>query len=220
MASKSKEATEPSPLKTRGKGGTSDNNETIERILNAAEEEFAEKGVFGARVDQIAKRADVAKALIYYYFNGKEELLKAVIKRTFEKSGEYKRTFLNNQKEGEDTFDALSHAGATYIGDQLNVFRIMMVELLRKENTGGEIFTIMDDFFNGLKRSSSDPMLSKKLNSEEVQPELFFFGSIPLMLFLLLEDKWLTHYQIDRAALRAQFFSSAATVMRSLLTKD
>jgi AcrR family transcriptional regulator len=219
MALKPKEEAEHLPLKTRGKGGTSESNATIEQILSAAENEFAEKGVSGARVDQIAKRANVAKALIYYYFNGKEELLKAVIKRTFEKSSEYKRTFLNTGKEGEDIFDALSHAGATYIGDQLNVFRIMMVELLRKENTGGELFTIMDELFAGLKQSSSDPTLSKKLNSEEVQPELFFFGSIPLMLFLLLEDKWLAHYQVDREALRAQFFSSAATVMRSLLMK-
>ena len=47
-----------------------------ERILDAARSEFAEKGFDGARVDEIAKRADVNKALIYYYFKGKDELLK------------------------------------------------------------------------------------------------------------------------------------------------
>jgi len=40
--------------------------ETTARILEAARDEFAEKGFAGARVDTIARRAGVNKATLYY----------------------------------------------------------------------------------------------------------------------------------------------------------
>ena len=52
-----------------------------ERILKAATDVFAEKGYDAAGVDEIAKRADVTKPLIYYYFKGKKTILEELIKR-------------------------------------------------------------------------------------------------------------------------------------------
>ena len=52
-------------------------------ILDAAEEEFAKSGLAGARTDAIAARTGVTKAMIYYYFSGKEELYQAVLDRAF-----------------------------------------------------------------------------------------------------------------------------------------
>jgi TetR/AcrR family transcriptional regulator len=51
------------------------------RILEAALREFAEKGLAGARTDQIAAQAGVNKALIYYYFESKEKLYSAVLEK-------------------------------------------------------------------------------------------------------------------------------------------
>jgi TetR/AcrR family transcriptional regulator len=50
-----------------------------ESILRAAERAFAEAGLSGARVDLIARRAGVNKALLYYYFESKEGLYRAVL---------------------------------------------------------------------------------------------------------------------------------------------
>src|SRR6201997_3516520 len=47
---------------------------TVQRILRAAEENFAERGLAGARIGAIARAARVNKALLYYYFSSKEEL--------------------------------------------------------------------------------------------------------------------------------------------------
>lgn len=52
-------------------------------IMNAATEEFAAKGYGGARMEEIARRADVNKAAIYYHIGGKAELYEAVLQRTF-----------------------------------------------------------------------------------------------------------------------------------------
>ena len=48
-------------------------------ILQAAVREFSREGVAGARIDAIARRAHVNKALLYYYFKDKEALYSAVL---------------------------------------------------------------------------------------------------------------------------------------------
>jgi len=50
------------------------NQESRDRILNAALGEFSAHGLAGARMDQIASAAGVNKALLYYYFQSKEQL--------------------------------------------------------------------------------------------------------------------------------------------------
>ncbi|MCB9674457.1 MAG: TetR/AcrR family transcriptional regulator [Alphaproteobacteria bacterium] len=58
-------------------------NETAQRILDAAEEAFADAGFAGARVNAIATAAGVNKAMLYYYFESKEGLYRAVLERVF-----------------------------------------------------------------------------------------------------------------------------------------
>ena len=50
-------------------------------LLDAAQTEFAEKGLAGARTNVIAARAGVNKQLIAYYFDGKQGLYDAVVER-------------------------------------------------------------------------------------------------------------------------------------------
>ncbi len=45
--------------------------------------EFAQEGVAGARTDAIARSAGVNKALLYYYFEDKEALYRAVLDQVF-----------------------------------------------------------------------------------------------------------------------------------------
>ena len=55
---------------------------SIERILAAARVEFAEHGFSGARVDAIAARAGVNKALLYYHVGGKAALFERILHNT------------------------------------------------------------------------------------------------------------------------------------------
>jgi TetR/AcrR family transcriptional regulator len=54
-------------------------DQTRARILDAAIAEFSENGLAGARTEQIAEAAGVNKALLYYYFQGKEALYGAAL---------------------------------------------------------------------------------------------------------------------------------------------
>ena len=52
---------------------------TRARILDAAVRQFSANGLAGARTEQIAEEAGVNKALLYYYFKGKEDLYDATL---------------------------------------------------------------------------------------------------------------------------------------------
>jgi TetR/AcrR family transcriptional regulator len=76
----------PSPTGRRGSWrtpGALRRPATAQRILAAAEHEFAEHGIEGARTDQIVRAAGVNKALLYYYFGSKEKLYAAVLESLF-----------------------------------------------------------------------------------------------------------------------------------------
>jgi AcrR family transcriptional regulator len=54
--------------------------ERLPQLLDAATEEFTERGYAGASMAGAAARAGVAKALLYHYFPGKAELFEAVVR--------------------------------------------------------------------------------------------------------------------------------------------
>ncbi|EHP40717.1 TetR family transcriptional regulator [Cupriavidus basilensis OR16] len=56
---------------------------TRRRILDAATEEFAKGGLAGARVDQIARRAETNERMLYYYYGSKEGLFLAVLEKQY-----------------------------------------------------------------------------------------------------------------------------------------
>jgi AcrR family transcriptional regulator len=57
--------------------------ETRNNILLVAAREFADKGLSGARIDEIAEKTNSSKRMIYYYFGGKDELYRAVLERCY-----------------------------------------------------------------------------------------------------------------------------------------
>lgn len=66
------------PGRPEGKAST---DNTSERILDAAEEVFADVGYSGATLRMVASRAEVTQALISYYFGSKYGLYEAVFIR-------------------------------------------------------------------------------------------------------------------------------------------
>src|SRR3954447_15450988 len=57
---------------------------TRQKLLAAARREFADCGLAGARVDEIAARAGVNKQLVYHYFGDKDALYLAVLEWVYE----------------------------------------------------------------------------------------------------------------------------------------
>lgn len=57
---------------------------TRKKILDAAIEEFAERGLSGARIDSIAQRSGANMRMIYHYYGNKEQLYVYVLDHVYE----------------------------------------------------------------------------------------------------------------------------------------
>src|ERR1035438_8897932 len=59
-------------------------NTTEKKILDAAKIVFLEKGFDGARMQEIADKAKINKALVHYYFRSKDKLFDAIFQEAFQ----------------------------------------------------------------------------------------------------------------------------------------
>ncbi len=62
---------------------TNDPARTMAGIMEVAMAEFSEKGLSGARIDEIAAATKTSKRMIYYYFGSKEGLYLAVLEESY-----------------------------------------------------------------------------------------------------------------------------------------
>lgn len=68
----------------RGSGSRrKDPEATKANILLVATKEFAEHGLSGARIDEIAAQTRTSKRMIYYYFGGKDDLYRRVLEECY-----------------------------------------------------------------------------------------------------------------------------------------
>ncbi len=68
---------------------------TKEKILRAAETAFAERGLYGARVDEIAELAGVNKRMIYAHFGSKDDLYLAVLDAVYGRIADEEQNILS-----------------------------------------------------------------------------------------------------------------------------
>jgi len=137
----------------------------MESLLNAAMEEFLEKGYESATVDTIARKAGVSKGGLYHYFNNKEELLMAVNRKLTEPVFEmaekacanssaleglkqYIREYLSHwaghRKELKVFFLSLSKSFESqllmeYYKEYINEYTAFVTDLFKKAMDAGEI---------------------------------------------------------------------------------
>src|SRR5512132_2561490 len=81
----------PAPRQRRKVANVGQGSAARDAILQAAQREFAAKGLGGARVDEIAQRAGANKQLIYYYFGSKDDLYRAALEAVYAEIRELER---------------------------------------------------------------------------------------------------------------------------------
>jgi TetR/AcrR family transcriptional regulator len=80
-----------------------------QRIIEAAIEEFARKGLDGARVDEIARRSGINKTLLYHHVGNKDRLFTAALEATYQTIRERQRDFVARQMDPETGVRQLVH---------------------------------------------------------------------------------------------------------------
>ena len=81
-------------------------SDSCRKVLHAAAAVFAEEGFAGARVDTIAERAGVNKAMVYYHVGDKACLYEAVLSETLDRAREALDTALAKPSSPEERFRA------------------------------------------------------------------------------------------------------------------
>ncbi|WJF91661.1 TetR/AcrR family transcriptional regulator [Paraburkholderia bonniea] len=105
---------------------------TRRRILLAAAEEFASGGLSGARVDQIARRAETNERMLYYYFGSKEQLFTAVLEHAFGVLNEAERTLNLDGVAPVEAVTRLAHFVWDFYRDHPELLRLLNNENLHE----------------------------------------------------------------------------------------
>jgi len=100
------------------------------RILEAAEIEFSEKGIFGARVDEIALKAGINKRMLYEYFGNKEELYKTVLYNVYKRIADIDEKILSTEKDSIESFKEIIVVYYEFLAMNPTFVRMIMWENL------------------------------------------------------------------------------------------
>jgi AcrR family transcriptional regulator len=100
-----------------------------DRILAAAALEFAERGFAGARVDRIARRARVNKAMLYYHFTSKQRLYRTLLRGMFTRAADRLHEVAASHHSPSAKIDRAIAAMAAFIEEHAVFPAIMLREV-------------------------------------------------------------------------------------------
>jgi TetR/AcrR family transcriptional regulator len=100
-----------------------------DRILAVAALEFAERGFAGARVDRIARRAKVNKAMLYYHFKSKQGVYRTLLRQIFTLAAERLRAIAALDLAPAEKVDRVIAGMAELVGEHPYFPAIMMREV-------------------------------------------------------------------------------------------
>ena len=132
-------------------------------ILKVATTEFADKGLAGARIDEIAAATSTSKRMIYYYFGSKDGLYVAVLEAAYGRMRQIETNLHLSDLEPEEALRRLVEF--TYDHHQSNeqFIRLVMTENVQRGEylaqskeiqklNGSALQTIQDLYTRGLKK--------------------------------------------------------------------
>jgi len=154
---------ESSSSRKRSTSRTNDPERTMAEILKVATTEFADKGLAGARIDEIAEATSTSKRMIYYYFGSKDGLYVAVLEAAYGRMRQIETNLHLSDLEPEEALRRLVEF--TYDHHQSNeeFIRLVMTENVQRGEylaqskeiqklNGSALQTIHDLYTRGLKK--------------------------------------------------------------------
>lgn len=105
---------------------------TKEKILIAAEAAFAEKGYYGARVDEIAENATVNKRMIYAHYTNKENLYIAVLDEVYRRMAEEEENLISSHMDCIEAVNKIIEHYFSFLSLNPGFVKIVMWENLNE----------------------------------------------------------------------------------------
>jgi AcrR family transcriptional regulator len=104
---------------------------TRERIIEAATEVFARRGVHGTRVADIAERAGIAYGLVYHHFRNKEEILTAIFAERWAQYVAYLEELAISPLSFRERMSRLVHFWVETYRQESDLMTVMINEITR-----------------------------------------------------------------------------------------
>jgi len=187
-----------------------DEGSTKRRILEAAARVFAERGFDGARVDEIAKRAAVNKALIYYYYESKEELLNVL----FTEIKDAVLSLLGSPAIIQADYSSPAEmtkmmvAFLELLEQRQDVIRIALMECAKRTPINDRVFTLIGEVMERMFGLVGHLDSTTEHERADLMITEFFTGIMPLLNYVAYHELWMEQYGIDEATLRSRFIAS------------
>lgn len=177
-------------------------------ILDAALEIFAQKGYDGARVDEIAALGRMPKSTIYYHFEGKINLLEALMESYYKR---YEAFLVESL--GDD--ERVEMGARKFLEDNQKLTRVVLIESLKESTESFSIFSFAEGLIQRekevLKRDSA--AISKRLMAE------FFLNVIPRAMFTCYKGDWAKHFGKTEEEVNDEFYGIMMEMHGSYLAK-
>jgi AcrR family transcriptional regulator len=159
---------------------------TEEKILDAATEVFQIKGMDGARMQEIAEKASINKAMLHYYYRGKEKLFQAVFKRTIQMIIPKMIKIISSE---EPLFDKIRKFTDNYVSFIMEHPYIPLFIINELEKHPDIIDTVIKTNVDGeirkkLTRQIDD--LVKKGEIRPINPEQLFLNMLSMSIFPIM----------------------------------
>lgn len=169
------------------------------QILDAAKKVFQSKGMDGARMQEIADKAGINKAMLHYYYRSKQLLFEAVFKNAFSLLAPQLNAILNDDSSIEEKIKNFTSNYITFIIKHPYLPNFIIQELNRnpefvlklKDNKG---FPNLEKFKkqvdNDVKNGHIKPIKAEQLFINILALNIFPFVAKPLiMAFTNTDDK-------------------------------
>ena len=118
--------------KAAAESRTNDPERTIADIIEVATREFSEKGLAGARIDDIAEAMRTSKRMIYYYFGSKEGLYIRVLEEAYRRIREIEAGLHLEDLDPEDALRRLVGFTVDYQLANPDFIRLVMTENIHR----------------------------------------------------------------------------------------
>jgi len=180
-------------------------DKTKQKILDTAEKLFSQNGFHATSVNKIAKEANVNKALIYYYFKDKNDLVVSLFRKILEELSDVDANIKHTDSETRadddmsgDYTDAL-RTEISYLDEKKKIIAILLMESLKTDDDNTFLFECAE-----LVTAYEHPGLKSK---PQIVQE-FFTGFIPLISFVALQDKFCSYFECDKNEALEYFIES------------
>jgi len=161
-------------------------------ILEAAKDVFQHKGMDGARMQEIANKAGINKAMLHYYYRSKQKLFEAVFKSAINLMAPKVVEIINTEEHLFDKIRNFTDKYITFISQHSYIPLFIINELRRNPEI---LKATLDKNFDASVKEKLKKQIEELIQNKEIKPisaDQLFLDVISLCVFPVITKPLMT----------------------------